>query len=147
MLYRMFSCPVVPYSDAVVCLCRDKVNQLHGWQTQTSVSVTVPSTEEMLQKHRQWLQNYHRDISIIRTKAGAAAAGGAGADGVLQNGRNVNSILSSSNPLLRNDSSAQKTYPFYSLAFSKWLVGWTALRFILAPVVVGSLRLSSVEHG
>lgn len=101
------------------------MNQLHGWQTQTSVSVTVPSTDEMLQKHRQWLQNYHRDISIIRTKAGAAAAAAAGADGAPQNGRNVNSVLSSSNPLLLlgNDSSAQKTYPFYCLAFFKWLVG------------------------
>src|SRR6218665_1173883 len=48
---------------------RDKISQFHAWQTQTCVAVTTPSTEEMLRQHRQWLQNYQHDISLIRTSA------------------------------------------------------------------------------
>lgn len=48
---------------------QDKISQFHAWQTQTCVAVTTPSTEEMLRQHRQWLQNYQHDISLIRTSA------------------------------------------------------------------------------
>ena len=46
---------------------RDVVGHMIGWQKihQQTPAPASASTEEMLRQHRQWLQNYHRDINSI----------------------------------------------------------------------------------